>query len=128
MTLRLFSFLFGLLFVPGVFIFRRTALNEKNARRIIFVICTISALLGLYSISLNGIYSNSYILLFSPIFSFSLFQALFYWFLKKVGRQPKETHMKWYTDENLWWDRAFNLAFLICSLVTPLFVAHLFMT
>jgi hypothetical protein len=122
MELDLISFLFGLMFIPMIFILRRKTLTEARFRRPLFLISSVVAVIGLATIPFTGQQPNFYVFLVCPLFSMTTHYLLHKWFIKKLHKEPEDTFMVWFSERDIGWDRAFNFVFLFISLSLPMFL------
>lgn len=125
MELGLISFLFGLMFVPMIFVLRRETLTEVRFRKPFFHIALVLAVIGLATIPFTKQQPNFYIFLICPLCSLTIHDLLLKWFKTKLQREPEDTFMVWFSERDIGWDRAFNFIFLFISLSLPMFLLAL---
>ena len=122
MKLDFLSLVFGLLFIPVIFLFCRQKLKDPKFVRLLLMICIVLAAIGLATILFVEVRPNFYLFLICPIYSLILHQLLLKWFRARLHRDPLDTTFLWFPKNDVTWDRIFNIGFLLLSVSGPVFL------
>ncbi|MCK8482250.1 hypothetical protein [Psychroserpens algicola] len=102
----------------ALFVLFRNYLNDKRKYLPILVIALAIAILGIF-LTLNQIGENGLFVFFIvPLLSIVSYRIMFYFFMKKLNREPIDTFGK--KSKAMFWDRLFNIAFFPIGLFLPI--------
>lgn len=119
--------LMSIILVPLIlFIFFRRFLDEQKYQKYIKLIFHALAAFGIVMVLLKGESQKYFLSLLSPLFSYWTYRLCFFWFRKKMGRDPIDTAYDWSTG--LKWDRLFNIGYVIIGIVIPFVITVLIVT
>jgi hypothetical protein len=119
--MQAFSFLFGLLFIPMMYLFARNQIFKKQVFRYLFIISIIFSVIALFQINQSVTSKpNFYLFLFCPLYDLALLYPLLLIFNKIKKRNPKNAGKQFFpNDDGLWSDRFFDSIILTLWIIIP---------
>lgn len=123
----LIAFLIGLLLIPFLFLFFRSLFFNFKTYKILFRICVAFSILGVLTLAIMDAKEhkpNFYLLLFCPIYQFTLLHFGLNIFRKYKKRDPIDPPR--FSSFNYGSDRLFYITYMTLSLVSPIIILSYF--
>jgi len=123
MEIRMIIFLSGFVIPLTLFVFFRKLLNEPKYQKLLLIIFSVLAAIGIAIVLIKNQAYSFYLMLILPLISYWIYRMSLSVFRKKNKRNPKDTAMDW--RDGLDHDRLFNIGYVIFGIVIPFIIVGL---